>query len=259
MIAPAPIAGQIAGLYRHPVKGLTPEPMAEARLKAGSAFPGDRLYAVEIGPSGFDPLAPAHISKMRFAVLARIPALARVVSGWDEASGALSLSAPGVDPFVVRLGDARGDRALEAWLTTVLGEEATAPLRVLDGRGHRFMDDPRGAVSVLNLASVRDLGGRIGRTLDPLRFRANVHVEGWAPWIENDAGGRGLRLGEATLRAIKPIRRCVAVDVDPVTGDRDADLVGDLMRLYGHALCGLYLSVETTGGLAVGDPVDWIE
>ncbi|MEQ7153647.1 MOSC domain-containing protein [Brevundimonas sp. C11] len=247
----------IAGLYRHPVKGLTPEPMSGARLEAGAAFPGDRLYAVEIGPSGFDPLAPAHISKMRFAVLARIPAVARVTSRWDEATGALSLTAPGLDPIVVLLGDAAGDRALEAWLTTALGEEATAPLRVLDGRGHRFMDDPKGAVSVLNLASVRDLGERIGRTLDPLRFRANVHVEGWAPWIENDVAGRCLRLGEAGLRAIKPIRRCVAVDVDPATGDRDADLVGDLMRLYGHAFCGLYLSVETTGRLAVGDPVDW--
>ena len=253
MTAPA----HITGLNRHPVKGLTPEPQTEATLEAGAAFPGDRLYAVEIGPSGFDPRAPAHISKMRFAVLARIPALARVVSCWDDRIGALKVSAPGLPPLTVRLGEADGDRALEAWLTTALGEEATAPLRVLDGRGHRFMDDPKGAVSVLNLASVRDLSDRIGRPLDPLRFRANVHVEGWEPWIENEAAPATLRLGDATLRALKPIRRCVAVDVDPATGERDADLVSDLMRLYGHAFCGLYLSVEAGGRLAIGDPVDW--
>jgi uncharacterized protein YcbX len=247
----------ITGLNRHPVKGLTPEPQSEVTLEAGAAFPGDRLYAVEIGPSGFDPRAPAHISKMRFAVLARIPALARVVSCWDDRIGALKVSAPGLPPLSVRLGEADGDRALEAWLTRALGEEATAPLRVLDGRGHRFMDDPKGAVSVLNLASVRDLSDRIGRPLDPLRFRANVHVEGWEPWIENEAAPATLRLGDATLRALKPIRRCVAVDVDPATGERDADLVSDLMRLYGHAFCGLYLSVEAGGRLAIGDPVDW--
>ncbi len=251
------VPARIAALYRHPVKGLTPEPLTGARLDAGAAFPGDRLYAVEIGPSGFDPEAPAHISKMRFAVLARIPALARVVSRWDEATGVLSLSAPGLAPLTVALGRPEGDRALEAWLTNALGEEATAPLRVLDGGGHRFMDDPKGAVSVLNLASVWDLSEKIGRPLDPLRFRANVHVEGWEPWIENDVAGRGLRLGDAMLRALKPIRRCVAVDVDPATGDRDADLVTDLMRLYGHAFCGLYLSVEAGGRLAIGDPVDW--
>ncbi|WP_029417515.1 MOSC domain-containing protein [Brevundimonas bacteroides] len=249
---------RIAALYRHPVKGLTPEPLHAARLEARSAFPGDRLFAVEVGPSGFDPEAPAHISKMRFAVLARIPALARVVSGWSEASGDLTVRAPGADPLTVPLGQADGDRALEAWLTTVLGDEANAPLKVLDGRGHRFMDDPKGAVSVLNLASLRDLSERIGRPLDPLRFRANVHVEGWDPWIENDVAGRSLKLGPATLKAIKPIRRCVAVDVDPGTGERDADLVGDLMRLYGHAFCGLYLSVQTSGEIAVNDPVEWI-
>jgi uncharacterized protein len=249
---------RIVALHRHPVKGLTPEPLERARLDAGAAFPGDRLYAVEIGPSGFDPEAPAHISKMRFAVLARIPALARVVSQWDERTGDLTVRRPGAPSLTVRLGQTDGDRALEAWLTETLGEEATAPLKVRDGRGHRFMDDPKGAVSILNLASLRDLSERVGRPLDPLRFRANIQVEGWAPWIENDAAGRTLKIGGATLKAVKPIRRCVAVDVDPATGERDADLVGDLMRLYGHAFCGLYLSVQTSGEIAVNDPVEWI-
>ncbi len=255
MTAPA----RIAALYRHPVKGLTPEPLDCARLEAGRGFPGDRLFAVEIGPSGFDPEAPAHISKMRFAVLARIPAVARIVSRWDEATGVMTVWAAGAEPLSVRLGQPAGDQALETWLTRVLGDEATAPLKVLDGRGHRFMDDPSGAVSILNLASLRDLSERVGRPLDPLRFRANIHVEGWAPWVENDAAGRTLRLGGATLKAVKPIRRCVAVDVDPAIGERDADLVGDLMRLYGHAFCGLYLSVQAAGEIAVNDSVEWIE
>ncbi|MFY7854119.1 MAG: MOSC domain-containing protein [Brevundimonas sp.] len=252
-------SARIAALYRHPVKGLTPEALGRTQLDTDAAFPGDRLYAVEIGPSGFDPDAPAHISKMRFAVLARIPALARVISRWDAATGDLTVEAPGAARLNLRLGDPDGDRALEAWLAAVLGEAATAPLKVLDGRGHRFMDDPKGAVSILNLVSLRDLSERVGRPLDPLRFRANIHVEGWAPWIENDVAGRVLRVGGTVLQAIKPIRRCVAVDVDPGTGERDADLVSDLMRLYGHAFCGLYLSVQTTGEIAVDDPVEWME
>ena len=49
---------RIASLYRHPVKGFTPERLTSAMLEAGACFPCDRLYAVEDGPSGFDPAAP---------------------------------------------------------------------------------------------------------------------------------------------------------------------------------------------------------
>ena len=45
----------IAALFRHPIKGFTPEKVKLAQLVAGEAFPGDRLYALEDGPSGFDP------------------------------------------------------------------------------------------------------------------------------------------------------------------------------------------------------------
>ncbi|CAL1690310.1 putative protein YcbX [Brevundimonas subvibrioides] len=248
----------IAALYRHPVKGFTPEPLDEALLGAGEAFPGDRLRAVEIGPSGFDSAAPAHISKMRFTVLARLPQIARVRTRWDETTDTLTVSAPGAPDLVVRLGLSVDDRRLEDWLTDVLGEEATAPLRLLDGHGHRFMDDPSGAVSVLNLASVRDLSQRLEVEVDPLRFRANVWVEGWPAWIENDWTGRDLRLGGARLKVVKPIVRCVATHANPVTGTRDIDVVSALHDLYGHRWCGLYLSVEAGGAVRPGDRAELI-
>jgi len=248
----------VAALYRHPVKGFTPEPLGEAVLRAGEAFPGDRLRAIEIGPSGFDPAAPAHISKMRFTVLARLPEIARVNTRWDEATDTLSLTAPGAAELTVRLDDAEDVRRLETWLADLLGEEATAPLRLLDGAGHRFMDDPAGAVSVLNLASVRDLSDRLGVAVDPLRFRANVWVEGWPAWVENDWSARDIALGEARLGVVKPIVRCAATHVDPATGVRDIDLVAALHDLYGHRWCGLYISVHTGGVIRPGDRAELI-
>jgi uncharacterized protein len=253
---PALPAATVAALHRHPVKGLSPEPLNACRLETGGAFPGDRLFAVEIGPSGFDPQAPGHISKMRFAVLARTPEVARVESRWDEAARTLAVSAPGHPDLRAQLDEEEGKAALADWLTAFFGEEATGPLRVLDGAGHRFMDDPAGRVSLLNLASVRDLGEKVGRPLDPARFRANIHVEGWPAWAETQLVGRTLRLGGVQLSVTKPIARCVAIDVDPRTAKRDGDLVRDLVYLYGHTLCGLYLSIERGGALAVGDAVD---
>ena len=46
---------QIASLYRYPVKGLTPEPLPRVALGIGQTLPADRRYAIENGPSGFDP------------------------------------------------------------------------------------------------------------------------------------------------------------------------------------------------------------
>jgi uncharacterized protein YcbX len=116
------------------------------------------------------------------------------------------------------------------------------------------MDDRSGAVSVVNLASVRDLEGRLGRAVDPLRFRANLYVEGWPAWSEMGfMSGDELSLGEATLRVVKPIVRCAATHVDPAAGVRDLDLVPALHQHYGHLACGLYLQVAWGGRVAAGD------
>lgn len=249
----------VASLYRHPVKGFTPEPLQRADLVAGGPFPCDRLYVVEDGPSDFDPAAPAHVSKMQFAVLAKMAEVARARTAYDEATGVLTARADGRPDFAGDLTAEPGREAFAAWLTDLLGEAATGPLKVLQGPGgHRFMDHRLGHVSLINLASVRDLSDKVGRPLDPLRFRANLYVDGWPPWVENDWTGRTLSLGGARATVFKPIVRCAAIDVDPSTALRDAELPAALFEHYGHVLCGLYVHVTEGGAIAPGDPVELI-
>lgn len=245
----------VTALYRHPVKGFTPEALNEVLLEAGRWFPNDRMWAVENGPSGFDPEAPEPISKTRFTVLARQEALARIRTRWDDTTRTLQVAMEG-QGLTVQMDDPISRSAFTAWLADVLGEAAKGPLRLIDaGPRHRFMDSHRGRVSVLNLASVRDLEARLGVPLDPLRFRANLWVEGWEPWVENDLSGVALTIGEASLVGDKPIVRCAATEVDPATGVRDIEVVGALWEQYGHRLCGLYCSIQTGGRIALGDPV----
>ncbi|CAN5312442.1 MOSC domain-containing protein [soil metagenome] len=249
---------KVVSLYRHPVKGFTPERLAATDLVAGQCFPCDRLYAVEDGPSGFDPDAPAHISKMKFAVLAKIPAVARARTAYDEASGVLTARAEGQRDFAGDLRGGEGRRGFEAWLTGLLGEAIRGPLRVVEGPGdHRFMDSRSGYVSIVNLASVRDLELRLGRSVDPLRFRANLYVEGWPAWVENDWTGRAMRVGGARAEVLKPIVRCAATHVDPVTGERDIEMVKALFDHYGHMFCGIYLRVDEGGAVREGDGVEF--
>ena len=244
----------ISALYRHPVKGFTPERLAAADLAAGAVFPGDRMYAVEVGDCGFDPAAPVFVPKTRFAVLAHIADVAKARTRYDAAAGLFHATAPGHPDFAGDLTGEAGRDAFAAWLTALLGAEARAPLKVLSAPGGwRFTDHPLGHVSIVNLASVRDLETRIGRPLDPLRFRANLYVEGWPAWAENDWTGRTLTLGGATATVFKPIVRCAATHVDPTTAERDIEVVKVLFDQYGHTLCGIYVQTTAAGRVTEGD------
>jgi uncharacterized protein YcbX len=247
------MTGSIAALLRYPIKGFTPEAVARVTLRPGGAFPCDRRFAVEDGPSGFDPAAPTFIPKQRFTVLAKIAEVAKARTAYDAETGVLCATAPEMAPFEGRLTDAAGKSAFALWLAELLGDAASGALRVIDGEGHRFMDHPQGHVSIINLASVRDLETRLGVPVDPLRFRANIHVEGWPAWAENELTGRDIVLGEARTRIYKPIVRCAATGVDPATAARDLDVTGALHRLYDHLWCGIYVQVTHGGTIAPGD------
>jgi uncharacterized protein YcbX len=244
----------IESIWRHPVKGFTPEPLGEALLSAGAFFPCDRLYAVEDGPSGFDSSAPVHISKQKFTVLAKIPAVARIRTAYDEADGTLTARLDGRPALRARLTRPEGREAFARWLTEALGEEVRGPLKVLQAPGaHRFMDHPQGAVSIINLASVREIEARLGRPVDPRRFRANLYVEGWPAWSEYPGEGHAVRIGEARGCVLKPIQRCIATHVDPATGERDIEMLDALWDANGHLHCGIYVTILESGRVGVGD------
>ncbi|MBV8913997.1 MAG: MOSC domain-containing protein, partial [Acetobacteraceae bacterium] len=63
------------------------------------------------------------------------------------------------------------------------------------------------------------------------------------------------QVGGATLRVIKRTRRCNATQVNPITAERDADPVRELLHAYGHADLGVHTEVIESGRIAVGDTV----
>ena len=56
----------IQAIYRYPVKGLTPEPLAAPTWPRARRCRATGIYAIENGPSGFDPAQPAISPKHRF-------------------------------------------------------------------------------------------------------------------------------------------------------------------------------------------------
>jgi uncharacterized protein YcbX len=253
---PSSPTAEIAGLYRYPVKGLSPEPLPRVALRVGQTLPADRRYAIENGPSGFDPEAPQWMPKTQFLMLMRNERLAGLHSRFEDAANLLTIRS-GDD--VVASGDletAAGRAAIERYFAENFAAELRGPPKVLSGRDHSFSDVARKVVSIINLSSVRAIETMVGGTaVHPLRFRANLYLQGWPAWHELDLVGETLAIGEARLKVVKRIVRCAAVNVDPETAQRDLEIPPTIMRSLGHMDCGIYAEVTTGGEICMGDAI----
>jgi uncharacterized protein YcbX len=247
-------AANIQAIYRYPVKGLSPEPMQCVRLGVGETLPGDRLYAIENGPSHFDPALPRHQPKMHYLMLMRNERLATLRTRFDQPSRMLVIAHEGREAVRGDLGTAQGRNAIERFFAGFCSHELRGPPKLLHAPGFSFSDVARKVVSIINLASVAALEEVMGAAFDPLRFRGNVYVSGWPAWREFDLVGEVIAMGrDARLKVVKRIVRCAATNVDPVTGIRDLAIPDALKRAYGHADCGIYAEVVTAGEIAAGD------
>ncbi len=246
---------QVAGLYRYPMKGLTPERLERVELEPGETLPFDRAYAIENGPGQFKPEAPRHVSKSNFLMLRRDERLATLRSQFDDATRTLTISRAGKQVARGKLDTPIGRQLIEQFFAAYMKAELRGAPKIVHAQGHSFSDVAAKCVSIINLATVRELERTLGRPVDPLRFRANVYIEGLAPWIEHQWLDRTIGIGAARLGVFARIRRCDATNVDPATAARDMAIPATLMRTWGHQDLGVYAKVAAGGVIAVGAPV----
>ena len=244
----------VHSIYRYPVKGLSPEPLARARLAQGETLAADRRYAIENGPSAFDPAEPRHQPKMRYLMLMKNERLARLRTRYDDERHTLIVDYEGKEGARGDLRTAEGRAAIERFFVSFCADELRGPPRLLHAPGFSFSDVAMKVVSIINLASVSSLENYVGAPVDPLRFRGNVYVTGWPAWRELDLVGQEIEVGpDVRLKIVKRIKRCAATNVDPATGIRDLAIPDTLMKMFGHADCGIYGQVIAAGEISVGD------
>jgi uncharacterized protein YcbX len=119
-------------------------------------------------------------------------------------------------------------------------------------------------VSLVTVASLRDLAGRAGRPElvdEAARFRATMVLDvGEEPHLEESWLGREVRVGGATLRVNVAIPRCAVIDLDPITGERTSGvlkaLAGRGVDDHGDPLFGVDAHVVTPGVVRPGDAVE---
>jgi uncharacterized protein YcbX len=241
----------IAGLCRYPIKSLSAEALTRVVVTPGRALPGDRRFALRHAKSSYDPAAPSWQRKREFAVLVHNADLARLQTSFDADTGTLRIALGGQTLFVGNVASAAARRGAEAVINSVV-KDARGPLQLVDAGAVALTDQQVPYLSLINLATLRELSARAGAELDPARFRGNVLVDGLAPWAEFDWVGRRLTAGGVALKVIKRIDRCMATAVNPATAQRDVDTLTILREHYGHIDCGVFAEVETGGELRVG-------
>src|SRR5712671_5167884 len=116
-------AAKVQSIYRYPVKGLSPEPLPRAALAAGETVAGDRLYAIENGPSGFDPAAPRYFPKTRFLMLMRDERLATLRTRFEDATHTLAIAYDGRETARGDLRSAEGRARIEDFFATFCAAE----------------------------------------------------------------------------------------------------------------------------------------
>jgi uncharacterized protein YcbX len=251
----------ISNLYRYPIKGLSPEPLTEISVTHGQGLPFDRTFALALGTTRFDPEAPEPLDKGYFLMLRKNEQLAALATRLDPETGTLTIRHRGELVLEAAVNSAAGRAAIEDFMAAYLGEATEGRPRLVSAAGHKFTDvsviSPvmMKAISVINLASVRDLEAATGTPVHPLRFRANIYLDGVPAWAELDWIGREVEIGGTRFRAALRTRRCAAVDVNPETAARDTNLPKAIMQHVGHTDLGIYLEVLSDGVCSVGDAV----
>src|SRR5262245_31055483 len=250
-----PLNPTLKGLYRYPVKGLTPELLQQATVAAGATLPFDRAYAIENGPGRFDPEAPKHLPKINFLMLMRDERLATLRSQFDDATETLTIFRDGKQVARGQLSTRIGRQLIEQFIAGYMKAELRGPPKIVHAPGHSFSDVSAKCVHIVNLASVREFERMQGLPIDRLGLRANSYIAGATPWAELGWLDKDMQVGPVQLTVLARTQRCDATNVDPATGARDMAIPAALQRSLGHADFGIYAKVVTGGELVPGAPV----
>lgn len=243
-------------IYRYPVKGLSPQSLDSADLTADAGIPGDRRFALALASTRFDPAVPEWLAKTNFLMLMRHERLAALETDFDEPSETLTIRRDGEEVARGQIGTEVGRAAIEAFFQSYMdGKIGGKPNLVAAPDSHMFSDHMHRVLSVINLATIRDLERVVGEPVDPIRFRANLYIDGAPPWSEFDWIDKILEIGGGRLRVTERIDRCAATTVKPGSGIRDINIPKVLQQRFGHIDCGIFARVSASGRIAVDDAV----
>jgi hypothetical protein len=216
--------GRVVALWRYPVKSMAGEPL-EAADVSWHGLAGDRRWAF-VRPG---------LERSNFPWLT-------IRERSDMGSFRPSFvepERPDASRTLVQTPDGSQLDVADPALAASLGEDV------------RVIKQNRGVFDALPLSLISTAS--IG-SLDVRRFRPNLVVEAPGAFPEDGWVGATLAIGALRMRVDKRDPRCVLVNVDPDTTERDPSVLRWIAQQR-DACLGVYGSTVSPGRVAVGDPV----
>jgi uncharacterized protein len=233
--------GHIISLWRYPIKSMRGEPLNNAQV-SWPGLDGDRRYAF---------IRTESRSSFPWLTGREVPSLIRYRPTFDI------LEQPVTSPITITTPDGSQfpleDQHLKAELERCAGE----PLHLLH-LGRNASDS--GGISLLSTNTLSTFDTHLSEPAGPHRFRANllIQTDSRDPYPEDHWLGSTLQFGTrpdaVRIRVLRPIKRCVMINLDPETAVQNPAVLRTVVQQHSqHA--GVYGATEHTGSIMVGDPV----
>lgn len=226
--------GTVVGLWRYPVKSMAEESLDLAEV-SWHGIPGDRRWAFirpDMERSGFPWLTIRELPQMRHY----LPFF-------------VEPEQPDASRTMVRTPAGNELEVIDPALAAELGDG----LRVIKQNVGVFDTMP---LSLITTQTIASLGAWVEPTLTPERFRPNLLIEamGDAAFPEDEWIGSVLRVGDLRMRVDRRDVRCVMINIDPVTDEKDPAVLRTVARERDTSL-GVYGATVTPGTVTVAAPV----
>lgn len=245
------------------VKALTIAPVKGMRVAS--------VDAVDLGPTGARGDRAFCVVDPDTALLlsTRTPDLLQIEPSWDAAAGSLTLRFPDGSEVTEEpeycarastknyAGRAVLGRLVGGALAAAVSDHLGRAVQLLArDEGEQLADDA--PVTLMSGASLAALAPELGGPVpDARRFRMTIAIDGVAAWEEHGWGGHEIAAGDALLRGLEPVGRCVVTTRDPDDGHTDAPVLAALAALRGkHDVSfGIWCDVLRPGRVRIGDAV----
>ena len=244
--------GRVSAIFRYPVKSMAGELLDVAKL-GWHGIEGDRRFAFRrlADKSGFPWLSASRLPQLLLYKPLRLDSNANNENGEPL-------------PTHVRTPDGKEYELQSDELRQEISSRFGGEIELMNLR-HGIFDEA--CISVISLGTVHGVERESARDIDRRRFRPNIVIETpmaameAEPFAEDAWVGRTLIFGEANS-GVPPAaigitmkdERCVMVNFDPDTAERDSEVMKTVVRMNEN-YAGVYATVVSAGELRVGQVV----